>query len=61
MIRTKLIRIGDDVAFIIDEAFLEQFGLDENSEVDVSVNDGVLVITPDRDDVRRAKISNMRE
>jgi antitoxin component of MazEF toxin-antitoxin module len=60
VIRTKLIRIGDDVAFIIDEAFLEQFGLDENSEVDVSVNDGV-IITPDRDGTRRAKISSMRE
>ncbi len=61
MIKTKLIRIGDDVAFVIDESFVEQFGLHENSEVDVLVKDGVLFITPDPDDVRRAKTSNMRE
>ena len=61
MVKTKLIRIGDSVAVVIDESFVEQFGLDENSEVEFSVNDGVLIITPDRDDVRRAKTSNMRE
>jgi antitoxin component of MazEF toxin-antitoxin module len=61
VIKTKLIRIGDSVAVVIDESFVEQFGLDENSEVDVLVKDGVLFITPDRDVVRRAKTSNMRE
>lgn len=61
MIKTKLIRIDESIALVIDEQFLQQFGFDENSEVDVSVNDGVLVITPDRDDVRRAKVSIMRE
>jgi antitoxin component of MazEF toxin-antitoxin module len=56
-----IIRIGDGVAFVFDDSFVEQFGLDENSEVDVLVKDGVLFITPDPDDVRRAKISNMRD
>jgi len=61
VIKTKLIRIGDDVAFVFDDSFVEQFGLDENSEVDVLVKDGVLFITPDPDDVRRVKPSSMRE
>jgi antitoxin component of MazEF toxin-antitoxin module len=43
MIR-KLIRIGDDVAVVLDKPLLQQLGLDENSEVKSSINGQALVV-----------------
>jgi antitoxin component of MazEF toxin-antitoxin module len=58
VMKTKLIRAGDSVALILDEALLEQHGLDENSEVELSVRDGSLIITPIHDDSRRRRIED---
>jgi len=44
--RTRLTRIGDDVALPLDRALLEQLDLDEHSEVELSVERGVLVVEP---------------
>jgi antitoxin component of MazEF toxin-antitoxin module len=48
MIR-KLIRIGDDVAVVLDKPLLEHLGLDENSEVELSISGQALVVIPKRD------------
>jgi antitoxin component of MazEF toxin-antitoxin module len=58
MMKTKLIRAGDTVALVIDEAFVEQLGLDENSEVELSVRDGSLIIAPIKDDSRRRRFED---
>jgi antitoxin component of MazEF toxin-antitoxin module len=42
----KLIRVGDELAVVLDKAMLEELGIDENTEVDVSIKDDVLVVTP---------------
>jgi antitoxin component of MazEF toxin-antitoxin module len=49
MMIAKLTRIGDDVAVELDQPLLDALGLDENSEVEVSINGKVLIITPKRD------------
>ncbi len=50
--KTKLTRIGNDVALVLDEPLLEELGLDENSEVEISTNGDVLVMTPLRGEAR---------
>ena len=47
--RKKLTRTGNSVALVLDRPLLEQLGLDESSEVEVSTNGEVLVMTPVRD------------
>lgn len=42
----KLTRTGNSVALVLDKPLLEALGLDENSEVEVSTNGHVLVMTP---------------
>ena len=44
----KLTRTGNSVALILDKPLLEQLGLDENAEVELSTNGQVLVVTPKR-------------
>ena len=45
---TKLKRSGDDVVLVLDEALLQDLGLDENSEVEVSTDGKVLIVAPTR-------------
>jgi len=44
--KTKLTRIGDDVALMLDPSILEELGLDENSEVELTTDGDSLVIMP---------------
>jgi antitoxin MazE len=53
--KKKLSRSGNSVALVLDKPLLEQLGLDENSEVEISTNGDVLVMTPVRDISRRRK------
>ena len=55
---TKLTRVGDSVALILDEAMLEHLDLDENGEVELSVRDGSLIIAPSHDDSRRRRFED---
>jgi antitoxin MazE len=59
--RKKLTRTGNSVALVLDKPILEQLGVDENSEVEVSTNGDVVVITPIRDDARRRKLNAILE
>ena len=47
--KTRLARAGLDVALTIDPAILEELGIDDTTEVDVSAEGGVLIIRPIRD------------
>jgi antitoxin component of MazEF toxin-antitoxin module len=50
--KKKLTRTGNSVALVLDKPMLKQLGVDETSEVEVSMNGDVLVMTPVRDDAR---------
>ena len=51
----KLTRTGNSVALVLDKPLLDQLGLDENAEVELSTNGQVLVVTPRRDPARERK------
>jgi antitoxin MazE len=51
----KLTRTGNSIALVLDKPLLEELGLDENAEVEVSTNGQVIVITPKRDSARDRK------
>jgi antitoxin component of MazEF toxin-antitoxin module len=51
----KLTRTGNSIAVVLDKPLLEELGLDENAEVEVSTNGQVIVITPKRDSARDRK------
>ncbi|HEV2722639.1 MAG TPA: AbrB/MazE/SpoVT family DNA-binding domain-containing protein [Thermoanaerobaculia bacterium] len=44
----KLTRTGNSVAVVLDKPILEELGLDEDSEVEVSTNGQIIVIAPKR-------------
>lgn len=46
--RKKLTRTGNSVALVLDKPLLEQLGLDDGGEVELSTNGDVLVVTPVR-------------
>jgi antitoxin component of MazEF toxin-antitoxin module len=54
----KLVRIGDNVALILDDTLLEQIGLDANSEVELSTRGRVLIVTPKGDAARAEAFRN---
>ncbi len=51
----KLTRTGNSVALVLDKPLLEELGLDENSEVELSTNGQILVVTPRRESSRERK------
>ena len=59
--KKKLTRSGNSVALVLDRPLLEELGLDENSEVEVSTNGDVLVITPTRGSARERKFRKAAE
>lgn len=59
--KKKLTRTGNSVALVLDKPMLKQLGVDENSEVEVSMNGDVLVMTPVRDETRRQALSEILE
>jgi antitoxin MazE len=54
--KKKLTRTGNSVALVLDRPLLEQLGMSEGSEVEISSNGDVLVVTPVRDDGREARL-----
>ena len=59
--KTKLTRIGDDIALVLDQTLLEQLGIDENSEVELETSGEVLVITPVRATEREKQFRDAME
>ena len=61
----KLTRTGNSVALVLDKALLEELGLNENAEVELSTNGQVLVVTPRRNPARerrfRKSVSKVNE
>jgi antitoxin MazE len=57
--RKKLTRSGNSVALVLDRGLLEELELDESSEVELSTNGDVLVVTPVRSESRRRNVSRI--
>ena len=51
----KLTRTGNSLALVLDKPLLETLGIDENTELEISTNGDVLVVTPVRDRAREKK------
>ena len=51
----KLTRTGNSLAIVLDKPLLEQLGIDENTDLELSTNGDVLVVTPVRDRKRERK------
>lgn len=51
----RLTRTGNSVALVLDKPLLEQLGIDETTELELSTNGDVLVVTPVRDRTRERK------
>ena len=54
----KLTRTGNSIAVVLDKPLLEELGLDEDAEVEVSTNGQIIVITPKRSAARERKFRN---
>jgi len=54
-----LTRTGNSVAIVLDKPVLEAVGIEADSEVDVSTNGDVIVITPVRDAKRQRKLKKI--
>lgn len=59
--KKKLTRIENSVALVLDKPLLDQLGLDETSEVEISTNGDVLVVTPLGDAAREEKFRRSLE
>ncbi len=51
----KLTRTGNSLAIVLDKPLLEQLGIDESTELEISTNGDVLVMTPVRDRAHERK------
>jgi antitoxin MazE len=57
----KLTRTGNSVALVLDKPLLEAVGLDEDSEVEISTNGQIIVLTPKRDSASEIKFRKSAE
>jgi antitoxin MazE len=51
----KLTKTGNSLALVLDKPLLQQLGIDEDTELEISTNGDVLVVTPVRDRARERK------
>ena len=54
----KLTRTSNGIALVLDRPLLEELGLDEGAEVEVSTNGQIIVITPKRSSASERKFRN---
>jgi len=62
MVRTmikKLTRSGNSLALVIDKALLKALAIDADTELELSTDGDVLVVTPLRDRKRKKRIADM--
>jgi antitoxin MazE len=51
----KLTRTGNSLALVLDKPLLHQLGIDEETELEISTNGDVLVVSPFRGNARQRK------
>lgn len=52
----KLTKTGNSLALVLDKPLLQQLGIDEETELEISTNGDVLVVTPLRGSARERKL-----
>lgn len=57
----KLTRTGNSLALVLDKPLLEQTGIDENTELEISTNGQLIVVTPVRDQDRERRFRDALE
>jgi antitoxin component of MazEF toxin-antitoxin module len=57
--KKRLTRTGNSVAVVLEKPLLEAVGIEPDSEVEISTNGDVIVITPVRDERRRKKLKKI--
>jgi len=57
--KKRLTRTGNSVAVVLEKPLLEAVGIEADSEVEISTNGDVIVITPVRDERRRRKLKKI--
>ena len=53
------LRTGNSLALVLDKPLLQQLGIAEETELEISTNGDVLVVTPVRDRARQRKIKKI--
>jgi antitoxin component of MazEF toxin-antitoxin module len=56
---TRLTRSGDSLALVIDRPLLEALGIDANTELELSTDGDVLVVTPVRGEKRKRETADL--
>jgi antitoxin component of MazEF toxin-antitoxin module len=59
--RKKLTRTGNSLALVLDRALLDQTGIDADTQLEVSTDGQVIVISPVRSPARTAKLKAVME
>jgi antitoxin component of MazEF toxin-antitoxin module len=57
--RKKLTRSGNSLALVVDKPLLEALGIDADTELELSTDGDVLVITPVRERKRTKKLEDV--
>jgi antitoxin component of MazEF toxin-antitoxin module len=57
--KKRLTRTGNSVAIVLEKPLLEAVGIEPDSEVEISTNGDVIVITPVRDERRHRKLKKI--
>jgi antitoxin component of MazEF toxin-antitoxin module len=57
--KKRLTRTGNSVAVVLEKPLLEAVGITADSEVEISTNGDVIVITPVRESRRRRKLEKI--
>lgn len=57
----RLTRTGNSLAIVLDKPLLEQMGVDENTDLEISTDGHAIVITPVGDETRARKFKKAVE
>ena len=59
--KKRLSRTGNSLALVLDKPLLEAVGIDDQTDLEISTNGDVIVITPIRDQSRQRKLKRILE
>ena len=54
--KTKIVKYGNDSAILLDKEMISKLQIDENTSIDIFIEDNVISISPLKDKDRKKKI-----
>ena len=54
--KKRLSRIGNSLGIVLDRPLLERVGIDEKTEIEISTDGSVIVLSPKRNEKRDARL-----